>query len=240
MLQRIAGCFVLLAAALAASAQTSTTVSDVATARGTIRIAHYRAANPLANLFVMSGGFGQLGLQASGSGTHENFTFSPFIRIRQALLDAGYSLVMIDVPSDMTGRHSVRPSRDRGAFGEAPRGDPLRPGARQRAAWMLGFSAGGPSAANVALAAPRSQPFGLILLSPNTGVAPHLLGMNLEAMQRPTLLLTHASDTCEGTSPSNAPTVLSRLSATEARRHVSFTGGSAGSRGGGCDTTGFH
>src|SRR5687768_344117 len=102
MLQRIAGCFVLLAAALAAHAQTSTTVSDVPTARGTIRIAHYRPAIPLANLYVMSGGFGQLGLQANGAGTHENFTFSPFIRIRQALLDAGYALVMIDAPSDMT------------------------------------------------------------------------------------------------------------------------------------------
>jgi hypothetical protein len=33
---------------------------------------------------------------------------------------------------------------------------------------------------------------------------------------------------------------MSRLSATETRRHVSFTGGSAGNRGGGCDTTGFH
>ena len=241
MLQRIAGYFILLAAALAASAQTSTTVSDVTTARGTIRIAHYRAANPLANLYVMSGGFGQLGLQASGSGTHENFTFSPFIRIRQALLDAGYSLVMIDAPSDMTAAgipfaHRVTAAHSAELL-EVIRFVQARD---NLPAWMLGFSAGGPSAANVALAAPRSQPFGVILVSPNTGVAPHLLGMNLEAMQRPTLLFTHASDTCEGTSPANAPTVLSRLSAAEARRHVSFTGGSSGSRGGGCDSTGFH
>ena len=89
MLLRIAGSLLFLAA-LNAFGQATTTVSDVATARGTIRIAHYRAANPLANLYVMSGGFGQLGLQASGTGTHENFTFSPFIRVRQALLDAGY------------------------------------------------------------------------------------------------------------------------------------------------------
>src|SRR5688572_29275297 len=240
MLRRIAGPLLLLAA-LGAFGQAATTVSDVATARGTIRIAHYRAANPLANLYVMSGGFGQLGLQANGSGTHENFTFSPFIRVRQALLDAGYSLVMIDVPSDMAGAgipfaHRVTAAHSAELL-EVIRVVQARD---NLPAWMLGFSAGGTSAANVALAAPGSQPFGLILVSPNTGVAPHLLGMNLEAMQRPTLLLTHASDTCDGTSPANAPTVLSRLSAAEARRHVSFTGGSAGTRGGGCDTTGFH
>ena len=240
MLQRLAVSLVLLAS-LCAAAQTSTTVSDVPTARGTIRIAHYRAAIPLANLYVMSGGFGQLGLQASGAGSHENFTFSPFIRIRQALLDAGYSLVMIDVPSDMAGAGIPFAHRVTAAHA-AELLDVIR-FVQQRdnlPAWMVGFSAGGPSAANVALAAPRSQPFGLILMSPNTGVAPHLLGMDLEAMQRPTLLLTHDSDSCEGTSPANALTVLPRLSATAARRHVRFTGGSAGSRGGGCDTTGFH
>ena len=237
---RIAGPLLFLAA-LDAFGQATTTVSDVTTGRGTIRIAHFRPAVPLANLYVMSGGFGQLGLQSSGTGTHENFTFSPFIRIRQALLDAGYSLVMIDAPSDMTAAgipfaHRVTAAHSAELL-EVIRFVQARD---NLPAWMLGFSAGGPSAANVALAAPRSQPFGLILMSPNTGVAPHLLGMNLEAMQRPTLLLTHASDTCDGTSPANAPTVMSRLSATEARRHVSFTGGSAGSRGGGCDTTGFH
>jgi len=240
MLMRIAGPLLFLAA-LDAFGQATTTVSDVTTGRGTIRIAHYRPAVPLANLYVMSGGFGQLGLQSSGTGTHENFTFSPFIRIRQALLDAGYSLVMIDAPSDMTAAgipfaHRVTAAHSAELL-EVIRFVQARD---NLPAWMLGFSAGGPSAANVALAAPRSQPFGLILMSPNTGVAPHLLGMNLEAMQRPTLLLTHASDTCDGTSPANAPTVMSRLSATEARRHVSLTGGSAGSRGGGCDTTGFH
>ena len=240
MLQRIAG-LILLLAALDATGQATTTVSDVTTARGTIRIAHYRPAVPLANLYVMSGGFGQLGLQASGTGTHENFTFSPFIRIRQQLLDAGYSLVMIDVPSDMVG--SGIPFAHRVTAAHAAELLEVIRFVQQRddlPAWMLGFSAGGPSAANVALAAPRAQPFGVILMSPNTGVAPHLLGMNLEAMQRPTLLLTHDSDTCDGTSPANALTIMPRLSATEARRHVRFTGGSAGSRGGGCDTTGFH
>jgi hypothetical protein len=240
MLSRLACSLVLLAAASAA-AQTTTTVSDVTTARGTIRIAHYRPAVPLANLYVMSGGFGQLGLQANGAGTHENFTFSPFIRIRQALLDAGYALVMIDAPSDMAGAGIPFAHRATAAHA-AELLDVIRfvQGRDNLPAWMLGFSAGGPSAANAALAAPRAQPFGLVLVSPNTGVAPHLLGMNLEAMQRPTLLLTHASDTCDGTPPANAPIVMSRLSGAEARRHAIFTGGSAGSRGGGCDTTGFH
>jgi hypothetical protein len=241
MFQRVAGWFVFLAVALTANAAPTTTVSDVATSRGSIRIAHYRPDVPLANLYVMSGGDGVLRLQLDGSGTGEHFTFSPLIRIRQALLNAGYSLIMIDAPSDMLAGGIPFPHRATAAHAAelldvvrfVQQGDNLP-------AWLMGFSAGGPSVANVAISAPRSTPFGLILLSPNTGVAPHLLTMNLEAIQRPTLVLNHASDTCDGTSPANVPIVMSRLSATAARRNVVFTGGSSGTRGGGCDSTGFH
>jgi hypothetical protein len=239
---RIASLLVLLAASFAASAATTTTVADVPTARGTIRIAHYRPDLPLANLYVMSGGDGVLRLQAAGTGIGDNFAFSPVLRNRQALLDAGYALIMIDAPSDMQASPGI-PFAHRTTAAHA---DELREvlsavqGRDNLPAWMLGFSAGGPSVANVAINAPRSTPFGLILLSPNTGFAQHLLTLNLEAIQRPTLLLTHELDTCDGTSPANAPVVMSRLSATEARRHVSFTGGSFGSRGGGCDSTGHH
>ena len=230
----------LIFLAIASANAATTTVSDVQTARGTIRIAHYRADAPSANLYVMSGGDGVLRLQGNGTGTGENFLFSPLIRIRQALLDAGYSLIMIDAPSDMsTGipfAHRATPAHAAELL-EVVRFVQARD---NLPAWMMGFSAGGPSVANVAINAPRSTPLGLILLSPNTGVEPHLLSMNLEAIQRPTFLMTHASDTCTGTSPANGPVVISRLSSTEARRHTIFTGGSFGSRGGGCDSTGFH
>ena len=227
-------------AALAAGAAPTTTVSDVQTSRGTIRIAHYRPDAPSANLYVMSGGDGVLRLQGNGTGTGENFLFSPLIRIRQQLLDAGYSLIMIDAPSDMlTGipfAHRVTAAHanellDVVRFVQARENLP---------AWVMGFSAGGPSVANLAINAPRTTPFGLILLSPNTGVDPHLLSMNLEAIQRPTMLMTNTSDTCAGTPPANGPVIMSRLSATEARRHSVFSGGFAGSRGGGCDSTGYH
>ncbi len=242
MLQRVAGWFVFLAVALAANAAPTTAVSDVPTARGSIRIAHYRPDVPLANIYVMSGGDGVLRLQQDGSGTTDQFTFNPVIRSRQRLLDAGYSLILIDAPSDMLASPGIPFAHRVTAAHSAELLDIIRL-VQQRdnlPAWMLGFSAGGPSVANVAIGAPRSTPFGLILLSPNTGVDPHLLSLNLETIQRPTLLLTHASDTCSGTSPANAPAVMSRLSAAEARRHTSFTGGSSGTRGGGCDSTGFH
>jgi len=238
MFHRLARWLLILGTASAAAA--TTTVSDVQTARGTIRIAHYRPDAPSANLYVMSGGDGVLRLQGSGTGTGENFVFSPLIRIRQQLLDAGYSLIMIDAPSDM-GAGIPFPHRVTAAHAaellEVVRFVQARD---NLPAWLMGFSAGGPSVANVAINAPRSTPLGLILLSPNTGVDPHLLSMNLEAIQRPTLLMTNTSDTCAGTPPSNGPVVMSRLSATEARRHAIFTGGSSGSRGGGCDSTGYH
>ena len=240
---RFAATFLLvLAAPFAALAVPTTTVTDVPTARGTIRIAHYRPDVPLANLYVMSGGDGVLRLQADGTGTGDNFTFSPVIRNRQALLDAGYSVIMIDAPSDMLAAPGIPFAHRVTAAHAAELLEVLRAvqGRDNLPAWMMGFSAGGPSVANLAIAAPRSTPFGLVLLSPNTGFAQHLLTLNLEAIQRPTLLLTHELDSCDGTSPANAPVVMSRLSATEARRHVSFTGGSFGSRGGGCDSTGYH
>ena len=241
MLRRAAaaiGCVVLSMAATAAT----TSVIDVATARGTIRVAHYRADLPLANLYVMSGGDGVLRLQSDGSGTGENFLFSPLVRNRQALLDAGYSVVMIDAPSDMLASPGIPFAHRATAAHSAELLEVLRAvQARDNLpAWLLGFSAGGPSVANVAIAAPSSTPFGLILLSPNTGVEPHLLTLNLEAIQRPVLLLTHALDSCAGTPPANAPRVMARLTGQGGRRHVSFTAGSAGTRGGGCDSTGYH
>ncbi len=239
MFKRAAAALVLAAAAVAQAAPT-TTVTDVATARGTIRIAHYRPDIPLANLYVMSGGDGVLRLQADGSGTGENFTFSPIIRIRQALLDAGIAIVMIDSPSDMQGGIPF-PHRTTAAH-SAELLSVLQV-VQQRdnlPAWMMGFSAGGPSVGNLAIATPRATPFGMILLSPNTGVTPDLLDLNLEALQRPTLLLTHSQDSCEGTSPANVPTIMARISGAEARRNVIFTGGSFGTRGGGCDSTGYH
>ena len=243
MFHRIAGLFVCAAtAAAAANAAPTTTVSDVATARGTIRIAHYRPDLPLANLYVMSGGDGVLRLQANGAGTTEQYTFNPLVRIRQQLLDAGYSLILIDAPSDMLAGAGI-PFPHRVTAAHAAELLEVVRAVQQRdnlPAWLMGFSAGGPSVVNVALAAPRSTPLGIVMLSPNTTVDPHTLSMNLEAVQRPTLLLTHATDACPGTPPANAATIVSRLSATEARRHVIFTGGSAGTRGGGCDSTGFH
>jgi hypothetical protein len=242
MIRRAAIWLILLAISLAAGAAPTTTVSDVATARGTIRIAHYRPDLPLANLYVMSGGDGVLRLQPNGTGTTDNYTLNPLLRIRQSLLDAGYSLILIDAPSDMLSGSGI-PFPHRATAAHAAELLEVVRFVQQRdnlPAWLLGFSAGGPSVANLALAAPRSTPFGLILLSPNTTVEPHMLSMNLEGIQRPTLLLTHATDACAGTPPANAPTVMSRLSATEARRHFIFTGGSAGTRGGGCDMTGFH
>ena len=242
MLHRTARWFVVLAVAVSAHAAPTTTVSDVQTSRGTIRIAHYRPDVPLANLYVMSGGDGVLRLQQDGSGTTENFTFSPLIRIRQSLLAAGYSLILIDAPSDMLASPGIPFPHRVTAAHAAELLDVVR-FVQQRdnlPAWLLGFSAGGPSVANVAINAPRSIPLGLILLSPNTTVDPHLLSLNLEGIQRPTLLLTHASDSCAGTPPANTPIVMSRLSAAEARRHVIFTGGSFGTRGGGCDSTGYH
>jgi predicted esterase len=240
---RIAVTFlVALCAPFSAVTAPTTTVTDVPTARGTIRIAHYRPDVPLANLYVMSGGDGVLRLQQDGTGFGDNFAFSPVMRNRQALLDAGYSIVMIDAPSDMQASPGIPfPHRVTGEHA-AELLEVLRT-VQQRdnvPAWMLGFSAGGPSVANLAINAPRSAPFGLVLLSPNTGFAQHLLTLNLDAIQRPVLLLTHELDSCDGTSPANAPVVMSRLSATEARRHASFTGGSFGSRGGGCDSTGYH
>jgi len=232
------------AACLAASAASAatTTVSDVATSRGpTIRIAHYRADVPVANLYVMSGGDGALRLQPNGAGTTDNFVYSPLIRNRETLLAAGISIIMVDAPSDMLGSTGMPfPHRTTAAHAAELLDVHRFVQARDNVpAWWIGFSAGGPSVANLALQAPAATPMGLMMLSPNTTVDPHTLSLNLEGLRRPTLLLSHASDSCAGTPPANATVVASRITGAT-KRHAVFTGGSFGSRGGGCDSTGYH
>jgi len=90
----------------------------------------------------------------------------PGTGVGQALLDAGYSLVMIDAPSDMLASPGILfPHRVTAAH--AAELLAVVQFVQQRdnlPAWLMGFSAGGPSVANVAInAIPAVVALGLVL-----------------------------------------------------------------------------
>jgi len=224
----------LCAMPLYAAPTVTTTV--VPTSRGGIRIATFRPDVPLATLIVIPGGYGVFGLQADGRGTDVYFNIQTASRNRDALVAAGISVVLVDTPFDMPSGPTLeyRSTDERSAqVREVLRAVRAR---ESLPTWVFGGSLGAIEATILAVGEPASTPFGLILVSPYESV----LSMNLGALRRPTLLLTHRQDSCIGTPPANAPLIMARLPADTPSRYVEFTGGSAGDFGGGCDSTAYH
>jgi len=222
--------------AMPLGAAPTVTVTDVPTSRSGIRIATYRPDVPLANLVVLPGGTGVFGLRTDGRGSADYFNTQTVSRNRDALVAAGISVVLVDTPLDMPDGISIQYRSTDAHMAEVR--EVLR-AVRARdnlPTWVIGGSLGAIDAAVIALGEPSSTPFGLILVSPYESV----LSMNLGALRRPTLLLTHQQDSCIGTPPENAPRIMERLPSGTPSRHVQYTGGSPGSFGGGCDSTAYH
>ena len=74
----------LLLASISAFGATTTTVVDIPTRGVTQRILYVRPDNPVANLVVLSGGDGVLGIQADGTMTTFVAACGPVVRNRRA------------------------------------------------------------------------------------------------------------------------------------------------------------
>ena len=213
--------FLALSFASAATAQVihvNVTVAQLPTAQGDMRIINYRPETPLANLLILYGGNGKFSFIPPDGGIPSDI-FLQFV-------NRGSSVYLVDVPASMQAQGwSIAYRNTPQHLAELTTALQYAHSRDHLPAWILGWSAGTVSATNLAISTPRSTPFGIILESPATAVAGGVLDMNLEALQRPTLLLTHVNDMCPGTPPANAPVIMSRISATPARRHVQFTGG---------------
>ena len=196
------------------SAAFTETVTNVPLPRGgTIRIQHYRPEAPIANLYFLAGNNGFLGLPISA-------TDAP--QVRYMFVDRGISVILVDLNLSEQERTTPEHAEDLLAVLRAvQRIDDLP-------AWVQGFSNGGVSAGNLAINAPWTTPFGLVLKSPRTAGPYGLLAMNLERIRRPTIVLTHANDPNDASPPANVPILMSRLSSTVDQRSVVYTGGDPG------------
>src|SRR5438067_5418338 len=97
---RLALMLLLLLASISAFGATTTTVVDIPTRGVTVRILYVRPDNPVANLVVLSGGDGVLGVLDDGSMTTFVASCGPVVRNRQAFVDHGFALALVDETSD--------------------------------------------------------------------------------------------------------------------------------------------
>jgi len=97
---RLALTLLLLLASISAFGATTTTVVDIPTRGGTVRILYVHPDNPVANLVVLSGGDGVLGIQDDGTMSTFVASCGPVVRNRQAFVDHGFALALVDQASD--------------------------------------------------------------------------------------------------------------------------------------------
>ena len=234
LLSRVASILLIAVSALPLGAATTISVFDVATARTSIRIALYRPDAPRGTLIVLPGDLGVLGLQLDGLGTNLNFQVNTSARNRDAFIAAGFSVILVDTPQSMPDGMQIAYRST--AEHQADLREVLRfVRAREPLpTWVLGSSLGAISAASLAVGEPQTTPFGLILVSP---YYESILQMDLEALRRPTLLLTNLQDTCFATSPTRGPELKARLITAQPLRPAVYNGGSGPE---GCNAAGPH
>src|SRR6187455_3121294 len=78
----------------------TTTVVDVPTRSTTQRFLYLHPDAPAANIVMLIGGDGRLGIQTDGTMTNLSAACNPVIRNRQALAEHGYALALVDATAD--------------------------------------------------------------------------------------------------------------------------------------------
>lgn len=206
------------------------------------------AAPPVAAAILFTGGEGSVGVRP-GMEIAEPVPFGRgnfLVRTRRLLASAGILVATIDAPSDQGGgmttsfRLSDEHMADIAALAAVLKrengGIPV---------WLIGTSMGTLSAAQGA-ARLGDRVDGLILTSSITrGHRKHsyppngVLGLGLDEVTIPALVVAHAGDACEVTPPADAPRVAEAL-AKSRRRDLLMVEGGAEARSGACEAMSPH
>jgi pimeloyl-ACP methyl ester carboxylesterase len=197
---------------------------------------------PSAVLLLMTGGSGHIGINDNGSMRNEgNF----LVRSRALFVQRGYSVVLLDVPSDHdrppylreTFRESDEHAADVGAAIAWARGKWGLP------VWLVGTSRGTQSAAYAGtVLTGASAPDGLVLSSTilaagRLPAAPPVQQLALEKLHIPVLVVHHEQDQCQVTPPSLLPALMSKLPPATSKL-LTYQGGR--SVGNACEAFAFH
>ena len=206
----------LALASLCAQGTVTTSVVDVPNGMVTQRFLYLHPDAPVANVIVLPGGDGTLGIQNDGTMTSTPGQCSPAVRNRQAFADHGYAVALV-------GEDSTGVVWDFGNIQAVVNYVHARDNVPT---WIIGISSSTAPAADVTVGLPSQSPVGLVLLSPDTISA--ALGAQVT---RTTLVLFNTLDT--GAFPGQ---VFGALTSAPVKELVGLTGGNNG----GCGGNGYH
>lgn len=202
---------------------------------------------PVAAAILFSGGAGSVGIHP-GEAVAEPAPFGRgnfLVRTRRLLAAQGILVATVDPPSDQEGsltaafRLSADHAADIGALAGWLKGRGGGP------VWLVGTSMGTLSAANAAIRL-GGKVDGIVLTStitvgnrnqsyPYDGV----LGLGLEQLAIPALVMAHAADTCWATPPRDAERLLERLE-TSPRKAMAWISGGAPAKSAACEAMSPH
>jgi pimeloyl-ACP methyl ester carboxylesterase len=184
---------------------------------------------PIGTIILFAGGGGVLNLSQSGDGSvvigglNGNF----LVRTRQAYVNRGYMVALVDAPSS----HSAGMGLFRGSAEHAQDIAAVVSHLRQQAqlpVWLVGTSAGSQSAANVAVRLTEGIA-GIVLtssVSRASDISVGVLSLNLESIHVPAFVMAHEQDQCAVSPPADAALIVARLTAAPAASLALLTGGS--------------
>lgn len=186
---------------------------------------------PVGAVILFAGGNGVLNLSLDVGGTPVIGSLSGnfLVRTRQAYVDRGFMVAVVDAPSDYQGtngmlggfRATSEHAQDIAAVVAHMQSQANLP------VWLIGTSRGTESAANNAIRLTQGIA-GLVLTSsmsvPNAnGTTP--LQMNLAAIQVPSFVLHHDQDGCFVTPPAGATSIWAALTSSVPKLLTFLTGG---------------
>jgi pimeloyl-ACP methyl ester carboxylesterase len=225
----------------AAGAQTAQTVVDIPTRPGvTQRMLVLTPRHAEAAVVLLAGGHGGLQIDPNGSMKWGEGNF--LMRTRASFAEQGLVVAVVDAPSDRQSPPYL------GGFRQTPEHVAdlkaviawLHENAKVPV-WLVGTSRGTQSAAYVAtqLSGPQG-PDGVVLSSTilSDPRSRSVLGMPLESLRIPVLVVHHEQDGCALCPFAQVPTLMAKLGGAPRAQLLSFKGGE--SRGDPCEAFAYH
>ncbi len=233
--------WIVLAAYICLGDAANAQVMDIATRPGvTQRVLIVPSPEPKAAMILFAGGNG--GLQITPQGSFRYLGGNFLIRMRQAFVDQGLTVVIIDAPSDRQKDPFL------GGFRQTPQHleDMKTVIARIRQqvklpVWLIGTSRGTQSVGYIATQLTGAEgPDGIVLtstiLTDDSGRA--VPKMELSKITIPVLVVHHRDDGCKLCAFSSMPSLMDGLTNAHKKELIAVTGGQ--NRGDPCEALAYH
>jgi pimeloyl-ACP methyl ester carboxylesterase len=187
--------------------------------------------DPVAAVILLAGGDGALGLK--GPSTIDSDDRSFVVRVREKLAEHKLIVALVDAPSDKEDGMDSAFRIDNAHAGDVSAVGDFIKNLADVPIWLVGTGTGTWSAAWSAIAADHVD--GLVLTSAITRTRKHwklaqthpdgVASLPLEEIAVPTLILSHADDTCDITPPSDAEKLRHKLQNAKPVEIVLLKGG---------------